>query len=168
MKKSIYILLMFAVFQIKAQSVSPWVISSEGSYFSNANFSVSSTFGELTMVETFHNGDYLTQGFQQPWSLATGINSPIPGTNEVSVYPNPSNGNFTFSYNFPSSGTIAFRLFDMLGRSIDNSVGNFDKGFNMKEFNYSGLASGIYFLESDVTLSNGNSIKKTLKVNILH
>jgi len=159
---------MIAVFQVKAQSVSPYVIASTGGWFTSSNFSVSSTFGELTMVETFHNGDYLTQGFQQPWPLVTGIENPIPGTNEVNLYPNPSNGNFTFSYNFPSGGTIAFRLFDMLGRSIDNSATNFDKGFNMKDFNYSSLAQGIYFLESDVVLSNGKAIKNVLKINILH
>jgi hypothetical protein len=168
MKKTIYLLLVIAVFQVKAQSVSPFVIASTGGYFSNVNFSVSSTFGELTMVETFHNGDYLTQGFQQPWPFTVGIENPVPGANETNVYPNPSGGNFTFSYNFSSSGTIAFRLFDMLGRSIDNSAVDFDKGFNMKEFNYTGLAQGIYFLESDVLLSNGKSIKNVTKINILH
>jgi type IX secretion system substrate protein len=168
MKKIIYLLLIFAVFQVKAQSVSPYVIASTGGYFSNSNFSVSSTFGELTMVETFHNGDYLTQGFQQPWPLVTGIDNPIPGTNEVNVYPNPSNGNFTFSFNFPSGGTINYRLYDMLGRSIDNSAANFTLGLNMKDFNYTDLAQGIYFLESDVQLSNGKSIKNVLKINIIH
>ena len=167
MKKTIYLLFMIAVFQVKAQSVSPYVVASAGDFFSNANFSVSWTFGELTMVETFHNGDYLTQGFQQPWPFTVGIDNPIPGTNEVNVYPNPSNGNFKFSYNFPSSGTIAFNLYDMLGRSVDNSVNTFDKGFNLKEFNYTNVAAGIYFLESDVTLSSGKSIKNVLKVNIL-
>ena len=159
---------MIAVCQVKAQSVSPYVIASTGGYFTSTNFSVSSTFGELTMVETFHNGNYLTQGFQQPWPLVTGIDNPIPGNNEVNVYPNPSNGSFTFSYNFPSGGTINFRLYDMLGRSIDNSAENFNQGLNMKDFNYTGLAAGIYFLESDVLLSNGKSIKNVLKINILH
>jgi len=30
------------------------------------------------------------------------------------------------------------------------------------------LAAGIYFLESDVMLSNNKSIKNVLKINILH
>ena len=169
MKKTIYLLLMIAaIFHVKAQSVSPWVIASTGGFFSGANFSVSSTFGEMTMVETFHNGDYLTQGFQQPWPFTVGIDNPIPQSNEVSVYPNPSSGNFTFTYNFTSGGTVNFRLFDMLGRSIDNSSIDFEKGVNMKNFNYSSLAAGIYFLESDATLSSGKTIKNVMKINIQH
>ncbi|OQX74286.1 MAG: hypothetical protein B6D61_11720 [Bacteroidetes bacterium 4484_249] len=59
---------------VAAQSTSPDVIASSGEYYENANNSISYTLGEIA-VETYSNGsNILTQGFQQPVSVAiTGI-----------------------------------------------------------------------------------------------
>lgn len=55
---------------INAQSVSPEVISSSGDYFVGANGSLSWTLGEIA-TETFISGNIiLTQGFQQPITIA--------------------------------------------------------------------------------------------------
>ena len=58
-----------------SQSVSPEVISSSGAYYENASASLSWTLGEVA-TETYSNGGVtLTQGFQQPISIAiSGIN----------------------------------------------------------------------------------------------
>src|ERR1017187_110562 len=108
--KNLYILFLIVIlFQAKAQSVSPFVIASSGGYFSNATFSVSSTFGEMTMVETFSDGNnFLTQGFQQPFNNTTGISSIIPESDSYSIFPNPSNGNFMLTYHYASSGSASF------------------------------------------------------------
>ncbi len=55
---------------ISAQSVSPQVISSSGDYYEGVNASLSWTLGEIA-TETFTAGNViLTQGFQQPISVA--------------------------------------------------------------------------------------------------
>jgi hypothetical protein len=147
MKNLILILMTVVLFQARAQSVSPFVIASTGSYFSNATFSVSSTFGEMTMVETFTDGNnFLTQGFQQPFNLSTGILNLIPDNGSYTVYPNPNDGNFMLTFNYTSGGAASFRIYDMLGQEVINTELKFDNGVNFQSFNLNSLSNGIYFL----------------------
>lgn len=167
MKNLYAFLLTILLLHAQAQSVSPFVIASSGGYFSNANFSVSSTFGEMTMVETFSNGTiYLTQGFQQPFSFGTGISNPIPDNGSYSIYPNPSNGNFVLSFHYSYGGTAMFRVYNMLGQEVNNSEVKFDRGVNFQNFKLSTLANGIYFLEANYNFSNGKVLKNVSKINI--
>lgn len=71
MKKIIFSLIIILIpFFITAQSVSPEVISSSGDYYEGANGSLSWTLGEIA-TETFSSGNViLTQGFQQPITIA--------------------------------------------------------------------------------------------------
>ena len=71
----ILFLIAFLPLMCSAQTTSPEVIASSGDHFSNATGSLSWTLGE-TMTETFSNGGHiLTQGFQQPVTVAiSGIN----------------------------------------------------------------------------------------------
>lgn len=71
MKKVLFCLVIFNIpFLISAQSVSPEVISSAGDYYENVNGSLSWTLGEIA-TETYTAGNIiLTQGFQQPISVA--------------------------------------------------------------------------------------------------
>src|ERR1017187_7118139 len=166
--KNLYILFLIVIlFQAKAQSVSPFVIASSGGYFSNATFSLSSTVGEMTMVETFSDGNnFLTQGFQQPFSINTGITNIIPDNGAYSIYPNPSNGNFMLAYHYGTGGTAMFRVFNMLGQEITNSEEKFDKGVNFQNFNVSTLANGIYFLEATYLFNDGKVLNNVSKINI--
>lgn len=71
MKKIIISLTIILIpFFIAAQSVSPEVISSSGDYYEGVNASLSWTLGEIA-TETFTAGNViLTQGFQQPITVA--------------------------------------------------------------------------------------------------
>lgn len=71
MKKIIFsLIIILTPFLITAQSVSPEVISSSGDYFEGPNASLSWTLGEIA-TETFTSGNIiLTQGFQQPITVA--------------------------------------------------------------------------------------------------
>jgi len=76
MKKVIISLVTLLIpFIITAQSVSPEVISSSGDYYEGVNGSISWTLGEIA-TETYTAGNViLTQGFQQPITVAiAGIN----------------------------------------------------------------------------------------------
>jgi len=66
---NLFLALLLPAFLI-AQSVSPEVISSAGDYYEGANASLSWTLGEIA-TETYDNGtNILTQGFQQPITVA--------------------------------------------------------------------------------------------------
>ncbi len=167
MQKIILILLTVFLIQAKAQSVSPFVIASTGGYFSNGTFSVSSTFGEMTMVETFTDGtNFLTQGFQQPFSNTTGISEIIPESGSYSIFPNPSDGNFMLTYHYASGGSASFRVYNTLGQEVSNIITKFDVGVNFQNFNLHSLASGIYFLEADYSFNDGKMLKNVSKINI--
>jgi hypothetical protein len=74
MKKLLIVPALAAAICLNAQSLSPQVIASSGSYFSNGSGSLSWTLGE-TMTETFIAGSsQLTQGFQQPDAVKVNIN----------------------------------------------------------------------------------------------
>ncbi len=167
MKNLIVLLLTVLLFQAQAQSVSPSVLASTGSYFSNATFSLSSTFGEMTMVETFSGGNnFLTQGFQQPFQMSTGITNPIPDNGTFSIYPNPSDGNFLLTFHYATGGTSSFRMLNMLGQVVNNTTVKFDKGVNFQNFNLHSLANGIYFFEANYSFTDGKVLKNVSKINI--
>lgn len=85
-------LLLFAAISVKAamsQSLSPDVIATAGTSFSDGTSQLDWTLGEPTTA-TFSGGtDMLTQGFHQPNLLATAINN-VETDYSLLVYPNPS------------------------------------------------------------------------------
>jgi hypothetical protein len=152
---------------VQAQMVSPNVIAPSGAWFQNSTFSLSSTIGEATMVQTFSDGtNFLTQGFQQPLSVATGINEALPNANQVLVYPNPSNGNFNAMFNFEKAGTMVFNIFDVLGRVVNKTEIGFGPGILQQNFNLYPLPSGIYMLEALATFNDGTIQKNVIKLTI--
>jgi hypothetical protein len=101
-----------------AQSLSPSVVSTSGAFYSNGSGMLSSTIGELTMVETFSNGSaILNQGFQQTFDFTTGINNPVVSSG-LSIYPNPTSGNVTVQ--LPSSFTdeVSTSIYDAIGKLV--------------------------------------------------
>jgi len=79
---------------------------------------------------------------------------------------NPSNGNFVVSFQFESAGTIVFRVFDIIGKTIDKTEIGFDQGVTLHNFNLNPLADGIYFMEAVATFSDGSTQRNVIKLNI--
>ena len=104
MKKTIHLFWAFMMLlnvSMKAQTLSPTVISSSGGFYSAGNTTLSFTVAEMTMVQTFMQpNNMLTQGFQQPELISdtTGVIESIKPSEEVLIYPNPTNGQFNVSY----------------------------------------------------------------------
>jgi len=97
-----------APFIASAQMLTPTVIASTGGFSSNANGSLSYTVGEMTMVQTFSaNGNILTQGFQQPNEVLTGLIDLTQGQfGSFVVYPNPAVDNMWFGFQLPEAGKV--------------------------------------------------------------
>ena len=81
---------------------------------------------------------------------------------QVYVYPNPSDQEFTIELPVNLKSDAAVRLIDQIGRSHD--VGLFAAGKNAKTVSTSGLAGGVYILE--IRAEDGALIRK--KVMVVH
>lgn len=61
-------------------------------------------------------------------------------------YPNPFRSVSTIKYNLPSGGNVSLKIYDMAGKEITTLASGFQQsGLYAKEFNATGLSSGIYF-----------------------
>ncbi len=79
--------------------------------------------------------------------LTTIIRRNIPYDYQMSIYPNPSNGNFIINYAIPIKGNVKISLYDVMGR-MRKIIANEDKifaGYYRIKCNEN-LPSGIYFL----------------------
>jgi hypothetical protein len=172
--KNIYFLLITTLLSlsVKAQMLTPTVISSTGGFSSNANGSISYTVGEMTMVETFSaNGNILTQGFQQP-------NDNILGLIDLSqdefgsfvVYPNPAVDNAWFGFQMPESGRVSIALFNDLGQKVaDVYNANYETGKTVEQVNVSKFAAGMYFLTMTFTSEkDGKTHVTTQKLQLIN
>ncbi|NVK52424.1 MAG: T9SS type A sorting domain-containing protein [Flavobacteriaceae bacterium] len=78
-----------------------------------------------------------------------------------SIYPNPSNGNITVSFDSNSSNkAVGIQLFDISGRLIDNKMFTLHSSTFKQELNYQSLAKGLYVLK--VNNGQGKVSKKIL------
>jgi hypothetical protein len=144
MKKSLLAgLLVLSGFALKAQSVSPDVISAGGDFFSNLSGSVSWTLGE-PMGETFSStNNFLTQGFQQPWDFGTMLTGSDPVNAEV--YPNPTSDFVYLQFGDHAGGSYVIEVFNTLGQQLSSQ--NFTATPSAKAtVSLTNFADGIYFI----------------------
>lgn len=71
--------------------------------------------------------------------------------NSLKLYPNPSSGNVSLSFESFVSGSSNVIVTNMIGQIVKNEIVNLNRGENTIELNLNAVESGIYF----VTLNNG-------------
>jgi hypothetical protein len=161
--------IMLHYYSMNAQTLSPQVISSSGGFYSGASATLSVTVAEMTMVQTFNQpNNILTQGFQQPEQLTTAIQENDLTMGDVSIYPNPSNGQFVVDYKATSDGDYLVKIFNMTGQVVFSQSYSAGVGQNTIHIDMSSYRQGIYLLEmSDINL---NSKKNTSihKINLVY
>jgi hypothetical protein len=153
------ILIITAPVLLNAQSVSQSVISSTGSFSAGADFSISSTTGEMTMVQTFSTASViLTQGFQQPADDAVGLFD--MATNDYgtfAVYPNPATNDMWFAFQLPGEGEVTVKIYDVLGQEIKQVYSNkYESGNTTEKISVGSLSAGSYYLSLSFTATNDN------------
>ncbi len=164
-----FITTFFAVGHMQAQSLTPVVISSSGGYYTSAVGSLSSTVAEMTMVQTFSStGNYLTQGFQQPEEWYTAVKEEQQTDGNISIYPNPSNGNFNLTVNSKEKGNAQIQLYDILGQMTFSKQMEIGTGLNTENIDIRAFAMGMYFLEYLYTGNNGRKESKVIKINLVN
>jgi len=166
--KLLFISGVMIVFLSHAQSLTPFVISSSGGYYSSAAGSLSATVAEMTMVQTLSSmGNFLTQGFQQPGEWYVSIpEEPVQGN--LSVYPNPSYGNFYVTVQSKEKGEAQLSIYDVLGQKIYSSHMRIVSGANTEYVDIRGYSMGIYLLEYLYTGENGKKESKVVKINVIN
>ena len=156
---------------MNAQMLTPQVIASTGGYSSNANGSLSYTVGEMTMVQTFSaNNNILTQGFQQPNDIPTGLlDITQDDFGSFVVYPNPAVDNAWLAFQMPEAGRVTIALYDMLGQKVtDFYAGNYENGKISTQANTSLYAAGMYFATlTFVAANDGKTHVTTKKIQII-
>lgn len=154
---------------MQAQTLSPVVISSSGGFYSAGGNSLSVTVAEMTMVQSFlQPTNMLTQGFQQPEQLTTGVAETEAMQGEVVVYPNPSNGRFNISYNALNEGNYQVKIYNMVGQVVYNQSYGAAFGPNTIQLNIDQFGQGIYMLELKSTDTNGKQKSSIHKINLVY
>ncbi|HNZ43328.1 MAG TPA: T9SS type A sorting domain-containing protein [Bacteroidales bacterium] len=163
----LFLMSVFAGSYLTAQSLTPFVISSSGGYFSSATGSLSSTVAEMTMVQTFMStGNYLTQGFQQPEEWYTSVNEEQAPGNFI-VSPNPNAGSFDFIVHSSAEGSAGICIYDLLGQKIWAQHMNIVSGQTTWKIDISGYTNGIYLLEYLYSGDDGKKETKIFKINLI-
>lgn len=158
----------FAVISVQAQTLSPVVISAGGGYTTSATGSLSYTVAEMTMVETFVKGSsILTQGFQQPELLAVSIPEQEIAQSDILLYPNPTNGQISLSYQSATTTQNSVKIYNILGAVLLSETYYASKGLNTLAFDLSRYNQGIYFLEL-TTEQQGKQITSVHKINLAY
>jgi hypothetical protein len=142
-----------AVSQAGAQSLSPDVISTSGAFHANNTGMLSTTIGEMTMVETFAAGPVLNQGFQQAFDFTVGINGPAVKDRLV-VFPNPTTGKVNILIPASFTGETDILVFDTIGKLVFKTT----EKLTGKETNIilalEQLSDGLYHIQLTTTTGN--------------
>ena len=111
----ILIILITASSSLYGQKLTPTVVSSGGSYLSAGGYTLSATIGEIA-VTTLKSGSLtLTQGFQQPYDIGTGIKE--TGLDwSISAYPNPVSEFLNIRFDLTDPIDLNVEIMDMAGR----------------------------------------------------
>jgi hypothetical protein len=141
----LYLSIAFFGLATQAQSLSPQVIATAGSYFDNGSVSLSWTLGE-PVIETYTSANtILTQGFHQPELLPVGIATVLPNNTYMNIYPNPTFHNITLDVKYFNNATITIDIINNLGQVVGTQ--NFQatkEQLTSQILNMSHLASGMY------------------------
>jgi hypothetical protein len=169
--KLLIVTAMFAAlcFRAHTQTLSPTVISSSGGFYTSANAMLSTTVAEMTMVQTFTSGsNILTQGFQQPEEITTGIVEEPVVSGSILIYPNPNSGSFLVSFNNNDNAQTSIRIYNLAGQVVMEKQETPSIGLNTINFDISAYSQGMYILELATTNSKGETNSTYHKINLVY
>ena len=152
-----------------SQTLSPTVIASSGGFFTSAGATLSTTVGEMTMVQTFTStGNILTQGFQQPEDYTVGIVNPPVAQGDILIYPNPNNGSFMLSFTNDNNAETSIRMFNLAGQVVLEKQVSPTVGLNTIKFDISAYSEGMYIMEITSTTAKGEKSTNYHKINLVY
>lgn len=150
-----FIINVFSVQSLTAQSIARQVVSLAGSNLSNGTSSLNFTLGEPAAT-TMINGEQLTSGFQQAWASVTAVNDPANQLTDVNVYPNPTFGILTIQ----STESLTVNIFNVNGQLVSEE--NLDAG--NRQINIGTQPAGMYYVQLVHTATDRSKTFKLTKL----
>ena len=157
-------LLLFAVYTISSQTVTPTVISGNGGYSQSAQGSVAWTIGE-PVSETYTSSTIITtMGFHQPEELdLTSLIKEQGNDKTILVYPNPVQKDLIINFGGIENGEYQLELVDGLGRMMLKTETSVEEQSKLLVLSLKDLSGGNYYLKI-----SRNAFSKTIKINKLN
>ncbi len=152
-----FIILLFISLSSHAQQIVRSTIGSMGSSASNENVLIQQTVGQpaLTSFEKNDDGSAIRQGFHQPYLIEI-----IKKDIDVSIYPNPNNGEFFFEILDESNAPYQFQIFDQNGKILYEGKANSKE---KQQVLLKHVAQSIYFLH----VQQGKQ-QSSFKINVVY
>jgi hypothetical protein len=95
---------------------------------------------------TYGKGMFRCENYKK-YSGANVPENPSVASVDVTMYPNPVNGQATLSFNLNESSNVSYQVFDLTGRMVMNQgLGRFAEGEHQVSFNAENLSAGSYIL----------------------
>ncbi len=163
MKLKIFLLFFFAVsisLSLQSQTLSNKVVASGGSYSTAAWGSLSATVGEAVISTLSSANAKLSQGFQQPTSVASGITSSSSKVVIASAYPNPASNEIFLEVTLPTTAMVTYKVFDLNGKEL--ITGNFTADAlhtTIQKLNLENASNGMYLISLFSNIENIQNIK---------
>lgn len=121
-------------------------IGSFGNSVAQNGISIQQTMGQSTAPGTVTIvGTDLRQGFIQP--PLGNANNKLSDNSQINLWPNPTQGAFTFSVSGPQSTFFSYSIYSVSGSLIRGGTGTFNTPVNITETN---IAQGFYFLNISI------------------
>lgn len=116
-------------------------IGSCGISSTTSGFKIQASVGQASIVsnETGNSNFHLSQGFQKAL-----VRNKSLSDWEIIAFPNPNNGNFSFTTTLPSDEKLSFEILDIQGKLIYSSDAH---GGETISINLNKTADGLYFLK---------------------
>lgn len=168
MKKIILIAALLPLLSV-AQTTSPSVVATAGWYASAGSVSLSQTVGEIALVQTFSQGTItLTQGFQQPEEITTGILDFKSAGATMNLFPNPVNDRFQLQFSFEQEGQLQYQVYDLLGHEMTELMQeSYTSGTPQVTLSATPWPSGIYVVKA-VFESHGQQLAQQSRFEVIH
>ena len=145
------------VFQfLSAQTITRSTIGAFGSSASNNGISIQQSIGQPALVNNTKVEDTgLRQGFHQPITFIEEQNDL-----NVSLYPNPNQGDFSFIVNEVSDASISYQLFDQQGKLLFQNAALTNE---LTPVSIQNPSPGMYHLKVTSGLKTSS-----FKINVIH
>lgn len=127
---------------LHGQEIKRSTVSSTGTTVQSDDIKISQTVGQGSMHTIISaDGVALRQGFQQPFTLRSGVsNREIT----ITIFPNPNNGVFNFATSLGRDENFTYRILDANGKHIQSGSG---EGHNLQVIRMPGETSaGTYLM----------------------
>ena len=175
MKKAIAVLMIFSVIHGRglSQTITPAVVNSTGGGFTNDNYSLDWSIGELALVNELRpsNTAYVfNNGFLQPFSLFHRTSGRRFTDKEIRILPNPTRDNLQIDFQTAEPGQMKCMLHDISGQLLYTKEFISTGSIHSEKINMTGFASGsytlyIFLVTSNNPLQNITGTYKIIKLN---